>query len=443
MAEVDERISSPQQLVRRFTAASKSRDAFAVGVEHEKIGVLADAKTPVPYHGEQGIAALFDAFLADGWQAVREDGHAIALERAGEKITLEPGGQLELSGLPAKTAHEAGAEVRGHLEELGRRSRPFGLRWLGVGFRPFGTREDISWVPKRRYVVMREVLPLRGRLAHDMMKRTATVQANLDWADEADAARKFRVAMGVTSIVTALYACSPIVEGQDTGYQSYRARVWLETDPDRCGLLPFAFDADRDHELFQRYTEWALDVPMLFLYRDGYRRVDNLPFRRFMSEGHAGEHATVADWDLHLSTLFPEARLKHYLEVRGADAGPVENVLALPALWRGLLYDDAATDEAIALTQHLSYAERVQLREDVPRGGLETVAGGTTVGVWAKELVAIARRGLVRLGAGEESLLDPLAEIAETGRTAADRVRDVFRATKGDPQELLQAFSVA
>jgi len=442
VAEASELISTPSQLRDRFAAAGKPPDAFAVGVEHEKIGVLAaDDRSPVPYHGQGGtIASLLDAFLADGWEAVREDGFAIALARGPDKITLEPGGQLELSGIPARTAHEAAAEIRAHLAELGQRSAPLGIRWLGLGFRPFGTLDAIEWVPKRRYVVMRDLLPKRGRHALDMMKRTATVQANLDWSDVDDAGKKFRAAMGVTSIVTALYACSPLVEGQDSGYQSFRARAWLETDPDRCGLLPFAFE---EGDVFERYTEWALDVPMLFLYRDGYRRVDGITFRRFLREGFQGERASFADWDVHLSTLFPEARLKHYLEVRGADAGPLPSVLALAALWRGLLYDGEALRQTLELTHGLSMAERESLRAEVPRGGLRTPVLGRTAGDLARELIAIARAGLVRLGQDEAPLLDPLAEIAATGRSAADRVLDVWKAARGDARVFADTFAVA
>src|SRR5688572_18156644 len=393
-------IVSVEELAARFVAGGKPHGELRIGSEHEKVGVIDgddDARLgmPVPYHGERGIAALFAALVERGWTPQSEGGHVIALARGVEKMTLEPGGQLELSADPLTTVRAAEDEIGGHLAELAEVSRPLGISWLGIGFRPFGTLEDVPWVPKGRYQVMRSELPQRGALALEMMKRTATVQANLDYEDEDDAARKMRAAMSVTSIVTALFAGSPLVDGKDSGHASYRARVWLETDPTRCGLLPFAFE---DRPLFASYTEWALDVPLLFLYRGGrYFSAGGMTFRRFLAEGFEGERATVEDWDTHLTTLFPEVRLKHYLEVRGADAGPRPMVLALPALWKGLLYDRAACEGAVRLTAGLSYPERLALRAEVPRAGLlaQLPDGRRALDV-ARELVALAREGLLR-----------------------------------------------
>jgi glutamate--cysteine ligase len=293
-------------------------------------------------------------------------------------------------------------------------------------------------VPKGRYVVMRDYLPTRGRLGHDMMKRTATVQANLDYADEEDAEQKMRAALSVTSLVTALFANSPLAEGRDTGYASYRARAWLDTDPDRCGLLPFAFERGR---LFQRYAEWALDVPMFFVYRHAYVPAGGMTFRRFLREGFEGDRATLADWELHLSTLFPEVRLKHYLEMRGADSGPRPMVLALPALWKGLLYDDEACAQAERLTHSMTFAERLALRDAVPRAGLSAVVGSHPVRELARELVGIARTGLTRVAPDEVPYLAPLEEVVATGRTPADRVRDAWTQAAGDPVAFLRAVA--
>ncbi len=446
MTEEGRPITGVDELVARFAAAGKPRGAWRVGVEHEKIGVD-ERGGPLPYSGPRGIAALFERLAASGgWTRVSEGANVIALHRGSERVTLEPGGQLELSGAPLAHAAEIRAELEAHLAELKAASAPLGMSWVALGFRPFGRLDDIEWVPKGRYAVMREVLPARGKHAHDMMKRTATVQANLDYADEEDAERKLRAAMSVTTIVTALFANSPIVEGEDSGYASFRARAWLDTDPDRCGLLPFAFERG---DVFRRYVEWALDVPLLFLYDGRYHESGGVTFRRFMREGIQGKRPTLDEWDLHLSTLFPEARVKNYLEVRGADAGPLSMVLALPALWRGLLYDEDACAAATALTARLGFADRLALREAVPAAGLAAVVpglvgaagGGVTVRDLAVELVGIARQGLERQGE-DLAVIDPLVEIAATGRAPADRVRDVWREVAGDRARFVSALAL-
>jgi glutamate--cysteine ligase len=430
-------IPSVDALVQRFAAGRKCPTAWRVGVEHEKIGVSVASGGSVPY---EGIVALFRVLAArDGWEEVYEGDRLIALNRPPERITLEPGGQLELSGEPVFTQAEVRRELVNHLEEIRRASGPLGFAWLGMGFRPFATLDDVPWVPKGRYEIMRKVLAEKGRHGHDMMKRTATVQANLDYGDEDDAAEKFNVAMGVTSLVTALFASSPLAEDRDTGYQSYRAAAWLDTDNERCGLLPFAFERGG---LFSNYTEWALDVPLLFLYRDGrYFDAKGVTFRRFMREGFEGETATLEDWDTHLTTLFPEARLKHFIEVRGADAGSVAMMLALPALWKGLLYQRDARRAAVQLTASWTFPERLALREQVPRTGLAApVPGGGTVGSVARELVAIARAGLMRIAPDEVPDLAPVEEVAHTGRTQSDRIRAIWR---GDRNELIGALAIS
>ncbi len=431
-------IPSVDALVQRFAAGRKCPEAWRIGVEHEKIGVRADTGAAVSY---RDIVALFAALAEhEGWEKVVEADRVIALGRPPERITLEPGGQLELSGEPVFTMAEVERELKNHLAEIRRRSAPLGMTWLGAGFRPFEGLDDVPWIPKGRYDVMRVVLGRTGAHGHDMMKRTATVQANLDYGDEADAAEKLRASMGVTSIVTALFASSPLAADADTGYQSYRAGTWLDTDPARCGLLPFAFAEGEG--LFRAYTEWALDVPLLFLYRDGrYFEAPAITFRRFMREGYQGNAATIEDWDTHLTTLFPEVRLKHYLEVRGADAGSVPMMLALPALVKGILYDAEARRAAIALTARWSYLDRLALRDAVPRAGLRApLPTGGTVGDAARELVAIARAGLARLVPSEVPYLSPVEEVAATGRTQADRIRDMWR---GDRRALIDALAIS
>jgi glutamate--cysteine ligase len=329
-----------------------------------------------------------------------------------------------------------------HIDEIVPLAALLGVRFLGLGFRPFGTLDDVPWMPKGRYRVMRAYLPSRGAKAHEMMKRTATVQANLDYLDEQDAMDKLRVALGLSSLVTALFAASPLVEGRPSGYQSYRAGCWLETDPDRCGLLPFAF---AEGASFRDYAEWALDVPMFFLYRGGqYRALDRrMPFRRFLAEGLEGERATAGDWELHLSTLFPEVRLKRYVEVRQADAGPREMVRALAILWRGLLYDGDARRAAWALVSGWSMEERLALYRATPRTGLRGEVRGVRLVELCRELIAIARAGLGQLGAVEAApLLEPLVEITAEGRTVADRIVDAHAAVGGDPAQLIDRIAI-
>jgi len=435
---------SVDDLVDYFRDGAKPRAAFRIGVEQEKIAATPDGR-PIPYQGPAGMAEILARLEGRGFQATREDGQIIALERAGDRITMEPGGQLELSGGARRTAADCRSELLAHVSEVSALGAELGMRFLGVGARPFGTPGDVTWLPKRRYGVMREYFPAHGRssrLAHHMMKMTATVQANFDYDGEADAVDKIRTAYGVTSIVTALYAASPIVEGRPSEWQSYRAAIWLETDEDRCGLPRFAFEPGFS---FRDYAEWAADVPMFFLVRDGaYRPADGLTFRRFMTEGWGGERATLRDWEIHLSTLFPEVRLKRYIEVRGADAGPMPMAGGLAALWRGLLEEPSARAAAWALTAQASYDERQALRRDVTRLGLRARLRGRSLRDLAVELCGIADAGLARLpgGDGDRPLLEPLRAYAEAGRSPADDLRDDFAAASGDAATLVRKWEL-
>lgn len=435
---------SPNQLLAYFQSGAKEPSRFRIGIEQEKIAVRDDG-SPVPYEGADGLSAVLEQFQPRGFQATREDGHIIALARGNDRITMEPGGQLELSGGALPTAADCAAALDAHVREVADLARPLGIRFIGVGVRPFGKLDDIAWLPKRRYGVMREYFPRHGRdsrLAHVMMKMTATVQANFDYASEADAVDKIRTAYGVTSIITALYAASPLLEGRPSGYKSMRAAVWLETDADRCGLLPFVFQPGFS---FRDYVEWALDVPMFFVVRDGvYRPAHALPFRRFMTEGWEGLRATMADWEVHLSTLFPEVRLKRYVEVRGADAGPMPMARGLGALWRGLLEEPAARAAAWALVEKHPFAEREALRRDVAREGLAARFGSRRVRDLAVELCRIADAGLARLPAGapDRPLLEPLRARAESGRSPADDLLADFHSAGGDPRTLVDRWEL-
>jgi glutamate--cysteine ligase len=432
----DRPIAHIDELVAYFAGGAKSADTCRVGVEHEKIAVLPGGAPP----DYEVIRRLLESLGERGWRPVLEQGRLIALERPGSgSVTLEPGGQIEHSGAPWPSAVAAARDNDEHTDLILQLSEPLGLRYLGVGFRPFGTIDDVPWMPKGRYRVMREYLPKRGRLAHEMMKRTATVQANFDYVDEADAMDKLRVALGVSSLVTALFAASSLVDGRPSGYQSYRAACWLETDPDRCGLLPFAFG---EGARFLDYVEWALDVPMFFVHRGGeYRPAEGRTFRRFLREGLGGERATLHDWELHLSTLFPEARLKRYVEVRQADAGPREMVRALPALWRGLLYDADARRATWSLVGDWTMDERQELYRETPRLGIRAKLRGAPLAGLCAELVETARRGLHRLGAVDgAALLEPLVEIAREGHTIADRMVEHHARAAGDPEKLIEGL---
>lgn len=444
---VDERESRPVEsvddLVALFRAACKPRSEWRVGTEHELIGVYArppDLGAAPPFEGERGIHAVFDFLSERGWNTVVEDGIVIALTSADCQITLEPGGQIELAGRPVFMADDMAHDIDSYIEQLAEPSRELGIAWLGVGFRPWGTLADVPKMPKQRYKVMRSYLPTRGRLALEMMHRTATVQTSLDFSDAHDAGAKLRCMMSVTSILTAIYANSPIVDGKPSGYQTYRGEIWRHTDLDRCGLLPFAFDGG---DVFRAYTEWALDVPMFFVHRGGYQPAGGTTFRQFMTEGFQGHRATMSDWGLHLSTLFPEARFKSFLEVRGADCGSLDMVLSLAPFLRGLLYDDVAREHATALTAELSFADRVALAEAVPRLGLKAPVGATgrTVGDLARDLMTIVREGLERQAIDELPYLEPLDEIVQSGRTGADALLDLWERSGGEPTEVIAALA--
>jgi glutamate--cysteine ligase len=421
------RIESPDDLLIYFRGGEKPRARWRVGIEHEKLGFLKDTLAPIPYEGPRGIHALLQGFISRfGWQAIREGEHIIALRRDAANITLEPGGQLELSGAPLATAHEAAAEMLQHEQELNALSGPLGFLWLYVGRNPTIASSRMPWMPKERYGIMRRYLPTRGAQALDMMLGTGTVQSNFDYVTEADMARKMRVAMAAAPFLTALYANSPFAEGRPTGMLSTRADIWTQTDPDRCGFVDAVFNEDFG---YQNYVDYALDVPMFFIHRHGhYQDWAGKSFRSFLAEGLAGEFPTQEDWSLHLSTLFPEARLKNYIELRMADVGPPPMINALAALTRGLFYDDQALKEACMLLRSLRPAQLIPIRADVVRRGLRADALGRPVLEWLRDLMGIVEAGLRRLavlddtGRDETFYLQPLQEILATGQTQADRL---------------------
>ena len=420
-ASLEVPVRSLDDLVAYFRTWEKPPALWRVGMEHEKLGLYEADLAPVPYAGERGIGALLERLAeADGWTPVAERGRTIALMKDGASITLEPGGQLELSGAPLRTIFEICDEFNRHLALMRRVSRPFGIVWLALGLEPFHAVEDAPRMPRERYDIMREYLPRRGALALEMMHQTGTVQANFDYSDEADMVAKLRSAMAVTPVVSAIYANSSLSLGKANGFITRRVHIWQHTDPDRCGLLPFVFEPDFG---YAAYARWAWQVPMFFIVRQGrYLPMNGAPFGRFVEEGHQGERATLADFDRHLTTLFPEVRLKRFIEVRGADAVPPRLTCSLPALWKGLLYDAEARTGALSLAGGWSDAERQALLEEVARRGLGAQApGGRPVLELARELVALAAAGLRRLAHGgraapdESGFLDPVREQLESG----------------------------
>jgi len=444
-------IESRDELVAYLEAGSKPKSDWRVGTEHEKFGFYQKGHAPVPYEGERGIGALL-AGLADrfGWDAINERGKVIGLRRIdcpkGGLISLEPGGQVELSGAPLDSLHETGQEVRQHLVEVREVGDALGIGFLGLGFSPKWTLAETPAMPKERYRIMMRYMPKRGTRGLDMMFRTATVQANLDFGDESDMVRKMRVGLALQPVATALFANSPFTEGKLNGYQSYRADIWRDTDPDRTGLLPFVFEKGMG---FERYVDYALDVPMYFVYRDGrYIDAAGASFRDFLAGKLAalpGERATIEDWVDHLTTLFPDVRLKRFLEMRGADAGSFRQVLALPALWVGLLYDESALDSASALIADWTTEERQGLRDTVPRLGLKTPFRGRDLRDVGRDMVDLALGGLQRRarldrnGEDERMALAPLVEIIEEGRTPADKLlADYAGSWHGDIDKLFE-----
>ena len=434
-------VETREDLIAYLESGCKPEAQWMLGTEHEKFGYMLNDLRPLPYSGKSGIKAILTG-LADkfDWRPVLEDGLPIALlDDTGASITLEPGGQLELSGAVLDNIHQTCTEVNTHLKQVRAVSEPLGAAFLGMGFQPKWRLEDMEWMPKARYRIMREYMDKVGTLGQDMMARTCTVQVNLDFGSEADMVRKFRTSLALQPIATALFANSPFTDGKPNGYLSYRSRVWEDTDADRTGMLPFVFDGDMS---FEKYTDYMLNVPMYFVYRDGeYINATGQSFRDFLDgklPALPGEQPTLKDWEDHLTTAFPEVRLKRFLEMRGADGGPWARLCALPAIWVGLLYHQPSLDAAWDIARNWSMEERIKLREEVPRLGLQATIRGRTVRDIAFEVIELASAGLAargRLnGAGdnETGFLAPLQEVTEKGETPAERKLKLYHGAWGE-----------
>ncbi|WNG60487.1 glutamate--cysteine ligase [Archangium gephyra] len=420
-----EPITSVDMLLAGFRSAEKPPSQHLLGLEHEKFVYPVQSARPVPYEGPSGIGALLERMAPNGYTPFRETptSPAIALQKGMLTISLEPGGQLELSGSPLRTAREAHAENLAHLAEVKAAAGPLGLRLVALGYRPFATTADMPWMPKTRYLAMRQSLPERGRLALNMMLMTSTGQVSLDWSSEADCVRKTVLTARLAPLMVALYANSPIVDGKPSGYMSFRNRVWDEVDPTRCGYLRSFFDGSFS---YRAYVDWALDAPILFLRRRGEYLRPKMTFRQFMKDGFEGAPADMSDWTDHLSTLFPEVRLKKVMEVRGADCVSAPMTGALAALWRGLLYGPGAMDEAEKLLPQLSFEEHLAFHDTARRQGLAGRLRDQEIHRLAGEMVAIARRGLERLDREDAPLVEPLAEVAASGRSPGQFVLEAW-----------------
>jgi len=448
--ELERPVERIEQLAEFFQGGEKAPDNLRVGTEHEKVGIYEKTLTPVPYGGERGIGALLTALQDDyGFEPLMEGENIVGLERSGTLITLEPGGQLELAGAPLHTLHETCREFNEHLALMKHVSERFGILWLGLGIHPLARLDEMPHMPRVRHEMMREYLGKRDELGLWMMHGTGTVQANFDFESEQDAARKLRAALAISPLVTALYANSSISEGKPNGFESLRAWVWRYTDPDRCGLLPFVFEKDwLEGGAYARYSEWALDVPVFFIQRDAeHIPLRGCSFRQFLAEGFADQRATLADWALHLTTLFPEVRLKRFIEVRGADAVPPNLVCALPALWKGIFYEPDALSAALERFSHWSFEEVDALHAEVARHGLDAQTPDGPAARVAQELLDISAAGLARIGAPnrrgetEELFLEPLYGILDRGVSPARSVLERWEGAWSRRVDLLVEYA--
>ncbi|PVE26331.1 glutamate--cysteine ligase [Microvirga sp. KLBC 81] len=441
-------IGARSELVEWIAEGEKPRETWRLGTEHEKVPFYKADASPVPYDGGEGIRALLEGLQErTGWGPIMEGDHPIGLfdEVGGAAISLEPGGQFELSGAPLKTLHETAQETARHLDDVKAIGDRLGIGFLTLGMSPLWTRAETPVMPKKRYRIMTNYMPKVGSLGLDMMYRTSTVQVNMDYASEADMVKKLRVSLALQPVATAIFANSPFTEGKPNGFLSMRSQIWRDTDNDRTGMLAFAFE---DGFGYERYVDWALDVPMYFVKRDAtYHDVAGASFRDLLAGKLAqlpGERATRSDWANHVSTLFPEVRLKRYMEMRGADVGNAQHIVALSAFWAGLLYDETALDGGWELVKSWKPEQREQLRANVPKLALKAEIAGRSVQDIARDALALSREGLRRRacldGAGQDETkhLVYAEEIVSSGRTQAERLLERYHGEWGG--SVLPAF---
>ena len=439
-------IEKNYELEAYFHDAGKPRDRWRVGTEYEKVGIVRDTGKAIPYSGRRGVEFILRELIERfGWEPEEQDGHIIALSRDKAQITLEPGGQIELSGEPCESIHCTYAEFTQHIRELLEVSEPLGIIFLGLGMQPVSRVEEIEWVPKQRYRIMGPYMLKVGKLGQRMMKQTATVQANIDFSDEKDAMAKFRTGMGLAPILISMFANSPICDGQLNGYRSFREHIWTDTDNSRSGLLKFAFAPD---VCFAHYVEYALDVPMYFIVRKkNYIDMTGVTFRQYLQFGHNGERATLEDWHDHLTTLFPETRIKRYIEIRSVDSQPPELMPALSALIKGAFYDGDCLQAAWDLVKGWSWDERMQVYLDSHQEALSARIRRYSLLDLAKELMEIAWEGLRRqnqvndLGEDETIYLRPLKNLLDSGKCPADNLLEKWEGELHHDIKKLIAYS--
>ena len=442
-------IESRDDLVRHLSKGMKPKNAWRIGTEHEKFVYCPATLKPLAYEGTPGIRQLLEGMQRFGWKPVMEGENIIGNSLDGASLSLEPGGQFELSGAPLKSIHETCAEVNTHLIQTREVANEIGAGVLGLGFAPSWRLDEVPVMPKGRYGIMRRYMPKVGGYGLDMMFRTCTVQVNLDFADEADMVKKFRVGLALQPVTTALLANSPFREGRPNGFLSYRAQVWTDVDNARAGMLPFVFESGMG---FERYVDYALDVPMYFVYRDGhYHDVAGKSFRDFLARKIpevAHIEPSMSDWADHLTTIFPEVRLKQFLEMRGADAGQWRRICGMPALWVGLLYDDVALDAAWDMVKDWTAQERQALRDSVGKLGFRTPFRNTNVQELARQMLDISAAGLRRrasldsAGMSEDGFINPLRELAARGQSRADELLHAFQNEwKGDMSRLFREYN--
>ena len=445
-------IETRDALVAWFAEGCKPKVDYRIGTEHEKFAFTVEGHRPVPYEGRRSIRALLQGMqLLLGWEPIMENGNIIGLfdVTGGGAISLEPGGQFELSGAPVETVHQTCTELMAHLAQLREIARPLGIGFLGIGMTPDWSRADMPMMPKGRYRIMTAYMPKVGTLGLDMMYRTCTVQTNLDFSSEADMVKKLRVSLALQPVATALFANSPFTEGKANGLVSFRSEIWRHTDPNRSGMLPWAFEPGMG---FERYVDYALDVPMYFVKRgERYIDVAGQSFRDLLAgklPGLPGERATLSDWANHVSTIFPEVRLKRYLEMRGADGGPWRRLPAFAAFWVGLLYDEAALDAAWDLVKDWSADERQTLRDEVPKLGFKAHIRQWSVLNLAKETLKLAEQGLARrrkhdrAGHDETGYLRPIQEFVARGITPAEALLEKFHGPwKGSVDQIYKEYA--
>ncbi len=432
-----------EQLAEMMESGNKPKADWRLGTEHEKFGFLTDTLQPLPYDGPRSIRALMEGLRDQfGWTPVMEQDKLIGLTRNGANVSLEPGGQFELSGAPFLSVHETAAELDNHLAEVRALADPMGVRFMGIGAAPVWTGDQMPVMPKGRYRLMTDYMGRVGTHGTQMMYRTCTTQVNLDYASEADMVKKLRVSIALQPVATALFASSPFFDGKLNGHKSWRSRIWRGLDNSRTGMLPFVF---QDGMGFQRYVDWVLDVPMYFVYRDGhYINALGQSFRDFLKgelPALPGEKPTLSDWADHMTTVFPEARVKKYIEMRGADCGDRDHIVALPAFWVGLIYDQSALDAAWDLVKGFDAQTREGLRVAASESALQAEAGGVKLIDLARAALGLSHAGLVARGLGEEVLLAPLMENLGSGQVQADRWLDRYHGAWGG--DLSQIYAEA